>query len=52
MEHKLSKRLKDIVLALPLKEGIRVLKIGCGPSAMAREISKQIGIGHILAIDR
>jgi|SRR5690554_3536529 len=52
MESKLSKRLNDIVLALPLKEGIRVLEIGCGPGAMAREISKRIGEGHILAIDR
>ncbi len=52
MESKLSKRLYDIVLALPLKDGVRVLEIGCGPAAMAREISKQIGKGHILAIDR
>lgn len=52
METKLSKRLNDIVLALPLKEGVRVLEIGCGPGAMAREISKLIGKGHILAIDR
>jgi len=52
MESKLSKRLNDIVLALPLREGIRVLEIGCGSGAMAREISKHIGNGHILAIDR
>jgi len=52
MEGKLSKRLNDIVLTLPLKDGIRVLEIGCGPGAMAREISRQIGNGHILAIDR
>ena len=52
MEGKLSNRLKDIVLALPLKSGMRVLEIGCGPGAMAREIAKQIGNGHILAIDR
>ena len=48
----LSNRLLEIVKALPLKSGIRVLEIGCGPAAMAREISKRIGEGHILAIDR
>lgn len=52
MESKLSKRLVDIVNALPLKDGMRVLEIGCGPGAMAREISRRIGDGHILAIDR
>jgi ubiquinone/menaquinone biosynthesis C-methylase UbiE len=52
MDSKLSKRLMDIVEALPLKDGMRVLEIGCGPGAMARAISKQIGNGHILAIDR
>lgn len=49
---KISKRLLEIVEALPLWEGIRVLEIGCGPGAMAREISTRIGQGHILAIDR
>lgn len=52
MNHKLSKRLADIVTALPLKDDIRVLEIGCGPGAMAREISARIGNGYILAIDR
>ncbi len=52
MESNLSKRLADIINALPLRDGIRVLEIGCGPGAMAREISKRIGKGHILAIDR
>ena len=52
MENKLSKRLLDIVDALPLKNGMRILEIGCGPGAMAREIAKRIGSGHILAIDR
>lgn len=50
--NKLSKRLADIVDNLPLKDGLRLLEIGCGPGAMAREISKRIGSGHILAIDR
>ena len=52
MGNKLSKRLLEIVNALPLSDGLRVLEIGCGPGAMAREISKRIGTGHILAIDR
>ena len=52
MENKLSKRLADIVDALPLNKDIRVLEIGCGPGAAAREIAKRIGDGHILAIDR
>jgi cyclopropane fatty-acyl-phospholipid synthase-like methyltransferase len=52
MAHKISTRLLEIVNALPLREGIRVLEIGCGPGAMAREISRRIGKGHILAIDR
>ncbi|MBX2916613.1 MAG: class I SAM-dependent methyltransferase [Cyclobacteriaceae bacterium] len=49
---RISKRLSDIIDALPLKEEIRVLEIGCGPGAAAREISKRIGNGKILAIDR
>lgn len=52
MGNKLSKRLLEIVDALPLKNGVRVLEIGCGPGAMAREIAGRIGNGHILAIDR
>jgi cyclopropane fatty-acyl-phospholipid synthase-like methyltransferase len=52
MENKLSKRLADIVNELPLKDGIRILEVGCGPGAMAREISRRIGNGYILAIDR
>jgi cyclopropane fatty-acyl-phospholipid synthase-like methyltransferase len=52
MENKLSKRLADIVDNLPLKDGLRILEIGCGPGAMAREIAKRIGSGQIVAIDR
>lgn len=43
IESKLSKRLHDIVLALPLFDGILVLEIGCGPGAMAREIAIRVG---------
>jgi ubiquinone/menaquinone biosynthesis C-methylase UbiE len=52
MDSKLSKRLAEVVNALPLKDGIRVLEIGCGPGVAAREISRRIGNGYILAIDR
>jgi cyclopropane fatty-acyl-phospholipid synthase-like methyltransferase len=52
MTRDLSPRLLAIVEALPLKPGQRILEIGCGPGAMAREIARRIGDGHILAIDR
>jgi SAM-dependent methyltransferase len=48
----LSPRLKAIVDALPLRPGLRVLEVGCGPGAAAREIARRIGDGHVLAIDR
>ena len=49
---KLSPRLLAIVDALPLAPGMRVLEIGCGPGAMAREIGARIGDGAVLGIDR
>ena len=52
MTEKLSSRLLAIVDALPLAPGMRVLEIGCGPGAAAREVARRIGDGHILAIDR
>lgn len=48
----LSPRLAAIVAALPLRPGLRVLEIGCGPGAAARAIAVQIGDGHVLGIDR
>lgn len=52
MSNDLSPRLRAIVEALPLQPGMRVLEIGCGPGAAAREIARRIGSGHVLAIDR
>ncbi|MER9232151.1 class I SAM-dependent methyltransferase [Mesorhizobium sp. M0622] len=52
MANDLSPRLLAIVDALPLRQGMRVLEIGCGPGAAAREIARRIGGGHVLAIDR
>lgn len=52
MTARLSPRLLAIVNALPLRTHLRVLEIGCGPGAAAREIARRIGHGHVLAIDR
>ena len=52
MAQSLSPRLKALVDALPLRAGMRVLEIGCGPGAMAREIALRIEGGYVLAIDR
>ena len=48
----ISPRLLAIVDALPLRQGIRVLEIGCGPGVAAREAARRIGDGCVLAIDR
>lgn len=48
----LSARLAEIVDALPLRPGLRVLEIGCGTGAAARAVAERIGDGHVLAIDR
>ncbi|WP_437783402.1 class I SAM-dependent methyltransferase [Sorangium sp. So ce1097] len=52
MSRNLSPRLAAIVEALPLRPGLRVLEIGCGPGVAARAVAKKIGEGHVLAIDR
>ena len=49
---KVSKRLSEIVDALPLKKGMRILEIGCGPGVAAREIANRVENGFVLAIDR
>lgn len=49
----LSPRLRAIVDALPLRPGLRVIEIGCGPGAAAREVAERVGpSGHVLAVDR
>jgi ubiquinone/menaquinone biosynthesis C-methylase UbiE len=48
----LSPRLAEIVNALPIRPGMRVLEIGCGSGAAARAVAAQLGTGHILAVDR
>ncbi len=48
----LSPRLRAVVDALPLSAGMRVLEVGCGPGAAAREVVRRVGDGFVLAIDR
>lgn len=49
----LSPRLLTIVDALPLRPGLRVLEIGGGPGAAAREVARRLGDdGFVLMIDR
>ena len=48
----LSPRLAEIVNALPISPGMRVLEIGCGPGAAARAVARRIGSGYVLGIDR
>lgn len=45
-------RLRAIVDALPLRDGVRVLEIGCGPGVMARDMARRLSSGFVLAIDR
>ena len=52
MPSDLSPRLAAVVDALPLAPGLRVLEIGGGPGAAAREVARRIGDGHVLMIDR
>lgn len=48
-----SDRIARAVAALPLRPGLRVLEIGCGPGVAAREVARIVGpSGFILGIDR
>ena len=49
---RISTRLEAVVKALPLRPGMRVREIGCGPGPAARAVAHLIGEGHVLAIDR
>lgn len=49
----LSPRLRAVVDALPLAPGLRVLELGCGPGAAAREIARRVSPGgFVLGVDR
>ncbi|GIW85842.1 MAG: methyltransferase type 12 [Isosphaeraceae bacterium] len=52
MPGSISPRLLEVVEALPLRRGLRVLEIGCGPGVAARAVAERIGSGHVLGIDR
>lgn len=52
MTVKISSRLKSIVDALPLRAGMRILEIGCGPGVAAREIVRRLEKVQVVAIDR
>lgn len=47
-----SDRIRDFVEALPLRPGLRVLEIGCGPGAAARLVAARVAPGLVMAIDR
>lgn len=49
----LSARLAAVLDALPLRPGMRVLELGCGPGALARAIAERVGPdGFVLGVDR
>jgi SAM-dependent methyltransferase len=48
-----SQRIAQLVAALPLRAGMRVLEIGCGPGVAARLVHARVGPkGFVLALDR
>lgn len=48
----LSPRLAAAIAALPLRPGLRVLEVGCGPGAAARAVADAVAPGQVLAVDR
>ena len=49
---RLSPRLREIVDALPMRPGMRVLEVSCGPGAALREVARNIGDSNATGIDR
>ena len=53
MPERLSERLQQVVDALPLTTGMRVLEVGGAPGAAARAVAARVGPeGHVLVLDR
>lgn len=47
-----SSRILEAIDALPLRPGVRVLEVGCGPGVAAREIIRRFPTAYVLGIDR
>lgn len=47
-----SDRILQAVRALPLRPGVRILEIGCGPGVAAREIVRLYPTAFVLGVDR
>lgn len=47
-----SARIVEFVAALPLRRGLRVLEVGCGPGVAARLVAERVAPGFVLGIDR
>ncbi|HLL09641.1 MAG TPA: class I SAM-dependent methyltransferase [Rubrivivax sp.] len=52
MSSSVAQRILLAVDALPLRPGIRVLEVGCGPGVAAREIVRRWPSACVLGIDR
>ena len=52
MSEKTSSRIAQAISKLPLRPDMRVLEIGCRPGVAAREISRMLTTGRIVALDR
>ena len=48
----MSARIAAAVRALPLRPGMRVLEVGCGPGVALRLVAARIEGGQVLGIDR
>ena len=43
---------RNFLIRAGLREGIKILEVGCGTGSMTTWLSKQVGIkGHIMAVD-